>query len=97
MRTPAPCEAPAPRTMPATRPPLEDPDRFEGRDVSANGGSRWHRQGVNVSHVCIGDYGGLEDIDEGIWKVSFGALNLGRFLARPRRIAEADGRLKRRR
>jgi putative transposase len=83
--------------MPHKLPPLEDPDRFEVRDVSAHGGSRWHHHGVNVSHVCVGAYVGLEAIDEGVWNVSFGPLTLGRFLERYRRIEDAYGRLKRRR
>src|SRR5438046_2352204 len=40
--TPATCYAPSPRPMPDRLPPLEYPDRFEVRYVSANGGIRWH-------------------------------------------------------
>jgi putative transposase len=97
MRTPAACYEPSPRKMPTTLPPLEYPDRFEVRDVSANGGIRWNRQWGNVSHVCVGAYVGLEDIDAGIWNVYFGPLKLGRLLERHRRIEDASGRLKRRR
>ena len=96
-RTPAAGSEPSPRKMPHTRPPLESPDRFEVRYVSATGGSRWNHQGVHVSHVCVGAYVGLEDIDEGVWHMDFGPLQLGRFLARHRRIEEASGRRKRRR
>ena len=46
-----------------------DPDRFEVRYVSANGGIRWNRDWVNVSTVCIGEYVGLEEIDNGIWQM----------------------------
>jgi putative transposase len=42
MRAPAACDEPSPRKMPNQLPPLEDPDRFEVRYVSANGGIRWH-------------------------------------------------------
>jgi len=52
--------------MPDRLPPLEYPDRFEVRYVSANGGMRWNRRWVNVSTVCIGEYVGLEEIDDGI-------------------------------
>ena len=96
-RTPAAGSEPSPRKMPHTLPPLEYPDRFEMRDVSATGGSRWHHQGVHVSHVGVGAYVGLEDIDEGVWHIDFGPLQLGRCLARHRRIEEASGRRKRRR
>jgi hypothetical protein len=51
--------------MPNKIPPLEYPDRFEVRSVSANGGIRWEHHWVNVSTVCAGDYVGLEEIDDG--------------------------------
>jgi transposase len=74
---------------------LEYPDRFEVRYVSANGGIRWHHQWVHVSHVDVGEYVGLEDIDDGVWNVYFGPLKLGRLLERHRRIEDAYGSLKR--
>jgi putative transposase len=97
MRTPAACYEPSPRKMPHKLPPLEYPDRFEVRYVSANGGIRWHHHWVNVSHVCVGAYVGLEEIDDGVWNIYFGPLKLGRFLERHMRIEDAYGRLKRRR
>jgi len=95
MRTPAACYEPSPRKMPNKPPPLEYPDRFEVRYVSANGGIRWHHPWVNVSHVCVGEYVGLEEIDDGVWNVYFGPLKLGRLLERHMRIEDAYGRLKR--
>ena len=56
--TPAACYTPSPRPMPDRLPPLEYPDRFEVRYVSANGGIRWNRRWVNVSIVCVGEYVG---------------------------------------
>jgi putative transposase len=97
MRTPAACYEPSPREMPHTLPPLEYPDRFEVRDVSANSGSRWNSPWVNVSITYAGDYVGLEEIDDGVWNGSFGPLKLGRLLERHRRIEDAYGRLKRHR
>ena len=95
-QTPAACYHPSPRPMPDRLPPLEYPDRFEVRYVSANGGIRWNHRWVNVSTVCVGEYVGLEEIDDGIWNVYFGPLRLGRLLERHMRIADAYGRLKRR-
>jgi putative transposase len=97
MRTPAAGDEPSPRTMPNKLPPREDPARFEVRDVSANGGIRWHSQWVHVSITCAGDSVGLEASDDGVWHVSCGPLTLGRLRARHMRIEEAEGRLKRHR
>ena len=93
LETPADCYTPSLRPMPNKIPPLEYPDRFEVRYVSANGGIRWEHDWVNVSTVCAGDYVGLEEIDDGVWNVYFGPLKLGRFLERHRRIEDAYGRL----
>jgi transposase InsO family protein len=97
MRTPAACDDPSPRQMPNKLPPHAYPDRFAVRDVSANGGIRWNSQWVNVSITCAGDSVGLEEIDAGVWNVSFGPLKLGRLLERHMRIEDAYGRLKRHR
>lgn len=95
MQTPASVYQPSPREMPNKLPPLEYPDRFEVRYVSANGGIRWSKQWVNVSITCAGEYVGLEEIDDGVWNVYFGPLKLGRLLERHMRIEDALGRLKR--
>ena len=87
---------PSNRPMPDKLPPIEYPDRFEVRYVSANGGIRWRRQWVNVTTAIIGEYVGLEEIDDGLWDVYFGPLKLGRLLERHMRIEDHLGRLKRR-
>jgi len=92
-RTPSEIYRPSSRPMPSTLPPLEYPDRYEVRYVSANGGIRWNKQWVNVSSTCIGEYVGLEEVDDGIWDVYFGRLKLGRLLERRMKIEDAYGRL----
>ena len=94
-QTPASVYQSSPREMPNKLPPLEYPDRFELRYVSANGGIRWNCDWVNVSIVCAGEYVGLEEIDDGIWNVYFGPLKLGRLHERHMRIEDEYGRLKR--
>jgi putative transposase len=74
-------------------PSLQYPDHYEKRYVSANGGIRWNCQWVNVSITCVGKYVGLEEIDDGVWSVYFGALRLGRLDERNTRIEDAYGRL----
>ena len=49
--------------------------------MSANSGIRWNRRWVNVSIVWVGEYVGLEEIDDGIWNVYFGPLKLGRCMS----------------
>jgi putative transposase len=95
--TPSACYTPSPRPMPDRLPPLEYPDRFETRYVSANGGIRWNSRWVNVSTVCAGEYVGLEEIADGMWNVYFGPLRLGRFHERLMRIEDEHGRLYRQR
>jgi len=96
MQTPACLYRSSTREMPEKIPPFEYPDRFELRYVSANGGIRWKKHAwVNVSTVCIGEYVGLEEIDDGIWNVYFGPLKLGRLNERHMRIEDQYGRLKR--
>ena len=97
MHTPATVYRRSPREMPQKLPALEYPDRFEVRYVSANGGIRWNCGWINVSITCIGEYVGLEEIDDGVWNVYFGALKLGRLLERQGRIEDAYGRLNRHR
>lgn len=94
-QTPASQYQPSLREMPNKIPPLEYPDRFEVRYVSANGGIRWNKNWVNVSTVCIGEHVGFEEIDDGIWYVYFGPLKLGRFDERHMRIEDQYGKLKR--
>jgi hypothetical protein len=45
--------------------------------------------------VCVGEYVGLEEIDDGVWDVYFGPLRLGRLHDRLMRIEDAYGRLRR--
>jgi hypothetical protein len=78
-------------------PPLEYPAHFETHYVSANGGIRWNRRWVNVSVTCIGEYVGLEEVDDGIWAVSIRPLKLRRPLEKHLRIEHAHGRLRRHR
>lgn len=93
--TPGSIYVPSRREMPNKVPPLEYPDRFELRYVSANGGIRWNKDWVNVSVVCAGEYVGLEEIDDGVWNVYFGPLKIGRFHERLMRIEDEYGRIKR--
>ncbi|WOB06859.1 IS481 family transposase [Piscinibacter gummiphilus] len=84
------------RRMPSKLLTPEYPDRFEVRYVSANGGMRWYKKWVNVSSVLIGEYVGLEEVDDGQWDVYFANYRLGRLNERFMRIEDAFGKMKRR-
>jgi hypothetical protein len=83
--------------MPRSLPPIEYPAHWEVRLVSRNGGFRWNGDRVNVSHVLGGEYVGLEEIDNELWSVYYGPIDLGRFHERKLIIEDALGRKRRRR
>jgi putative transposase len=95
-QTPASVYHSSNRELPAKLPPIEYPAHFEVRLVSTNCGIRWNRRRVPVSHVLAGEYVGLEEIDDGIWSVYYGPLELGRLDERDMRIEDALGRKRRR-
>lgn len=86
----------SPRPYPSRIPPLEYPAHFEKRYVSANGGIRWSNRWINVSTCCVGEYVGLEEVDNGAWDVYFGHLRIGRLLEEHLRIEDRYGKLIRR-
>lgn len=95
--TPASLYTRSPRPYPNTPPAIAYPPHFEVRLVSANGGIKWLRGWVNISHVLGGEYVGFEEIDDGEWDLYFGRMKLGRFHERLRCIEDARGRLARKR
>jgi transposase InsO family protein len=95
-QTPASHYQASTREMPRKIKPFVYPDRFEVRYVSRNGGIRWNNDWINVSTVCIGEYVGLEEIDDGLWTVYFGPLTLGRLNERLMRIEDHYAILNRR-
>ena len=76
---------------------LEYPKHWERRLVSGNGGIRWRHKWVNVSSVLIGEHIGFEPIDDGLWGVYFGPVELGRFDERDLKIEDTLGRKRRKR
>jgi putative transposase len=92
--SPAMLYAPSARRYPENVPQPEYPAHFEVRKVSRNGGIRWKHHfatgpnngWVNVSHVLADEYVGLEEVDDGIWTIYFGPLQLGRFDERNRKL-----------
>ncbi len=89
MKKPAELYRPSTRPFPARLPTIEYPGHFEVRRVSRNGGIRWKRGWLNVSHPLIDEYVGLEEVDDGIWDLYFGSLLLGRFDERDQKLYAA--------
>ena len=83
---PAQHYVPSPRPYPRTLRGMDYPRHFETRYVSTNGGIRWHKRWVNVSHVLAEEYVGLEEVADGVWSVHFGPLLLGRLDERDYRL-----------
>ena len=94
-RTPDSLYRPSVRPYPTVLEPITYPEHFELRLVSANGGIRWLKSWVNVSHLLGGLYVGFEEIDHGLFDVYFGPVWLGRFVEAKRRIMDHFGRLTR--
>lgn len=89
--TPASHYAPSPRPFPKTLQKMEYPAHFERRLVSHNGGIRWKHRWVNVTSVLMEEHVGLEEVDDGIWNVYFGTMQLGQFDERTNVIEDALG------
>lgn len=96
MRTPASVYTASPRPFPEKVPDFEYPSHYELRLVSTNGGIRWKSHWVNVSHVLGGEWVGLEEIDDGVWTLWLGPLEVGRFIEREMKVEDLLGKLKRR-
>jgi len=90
-RPPASVYRPSTRPYPSKLQKPEYPAHFEVRKVSTNGGIRWDRAWVNVSHLLGGDYIGLEQIADDVWAVRFGPVPLGWLHVRKAAILDHDG------
>ena len=77
----------SPRRVPGRLAQIVYPAHYEVRLVSRNGGMRWNKAWVNVSHVLAEEYVGLEEVNDGVWSVYFGPVLLGRMDEKVGRIA----------
>jgi len=77
----------SPRLVPGRLAQIVYPAHYEVRLVSRNGGMRWNKAWVNVSHVLAEEYVGLEEVNDGVWSVYFGPVLLGRMDEKVGRIA----------
>ena len=61
----------SPRRMPAELPAPEYPGHFEGRYLSKDGNVHFTSRQFFVSQALAPEYGGFEEIDDGVWSCSF--------------------------
>ena len=91
-RRPAALYAPSDRLYVPRLRPITYPEHFEIRRVSTNGGIRWNKRWVNVSHILATLPVGLEPLASGTWNVFFGPVHLGWLDERDYRIHDRRGR-----
>jgi transposase InsO family protein len=82
----------SPRAFPRRLRAPEYPGHWEVRRVVSNGCIKWQGAWVFLTEVLTGHPVGLEEIDDGLWTLYFGALPIGRFDERERRVYETHER-----
>ena len=78
-KTPASQYQSSPRHYPERLPELNYPDYYDVKKVSSNGVVYWRNNMVYISHLLKEEWVGIDQIDNGLWAVHFGPIELGRF------------------
>lgn len=77
---------PSSRSLPTRLPAIEYAGHWEIRRVSSYGYISWRGHMLFLTEVLAGEDVGLEEIDDGIWLLSFATVRLARFDERTRRL-----------
>jgi transposase InsO family protein len=85
-KPPGSCYVPSSRDYPERLEQPEYPEDWHKRRVSAGGQMKWKGSKVQVSHALVDQLVGLEPIEDGLWKIHFGSLELGQWDERRRRV-----------
>jgi putative transposase len=85
-RPPARCYTPALRDYPQRLAALEYPEDWQKRRISAGGQMKWKGAKVSISHALVEQTIGLEPLGDGVWRIYFGSLELGRLDERVRKV-----------
>ncbi len=85
-RPPASVYEASARRFPSRLAPIEYPPAYRRRKVASHGEIYWRGARIFVSEVLTGEPLGLEAIDDGVYRVWFGALELGRFDERRKKL-----------
>ena len=78
------CYEPSPRSLPRRLPALEYPGHCEVRFVGSNGCVSWKGAPQFVASALAGEYVAFEEVDDGIWTLSFATVALARYDERHR-------------
>jgi transposase InsO family protein len=81
MQTPRAVYAPSHRRMPTEQAP-QYPRYFEVRTVARDGTLRWNARAVFISEALVREPIGIEELDDGVHRVTYGSLLLGFLLDR---------------
>jgi putative transposase len=76
-RTPASVHTRSPRPFPARLPEIEYPTNVAVRLVRQEGTVKWHGAKIFVSVALAGEWIAFEPIEDGVWTVRFGPIDLG--------------------
>ena len=74
---PARIYRPSPRPYPTRIPDVEYPAHWEVRRVCERGNFTWKGQGIFATASLDGELIGLVEVEDGLWKVYFGNLEIG--------------------
>lgn len=85
-RRPADLLRPCRRPYPEQLPDIEYPAHYETRSVRDRGRIKWQGELLFVSEALTGERVGLVEIDEGVWSLYFGMIELGRYDERTKEI-----------
>lgn len=83
---PASCYTPSLRAFSTRLPPLEYPGHLDVRRVAATGTISWRNRAVYLTEVLSGEDIALEEVDDGIWLLSFASFRFARFDDRTRTL-----------
>lgn len=78
--------APSSRDYPERLAPLEYPDGWQKRKISPGGQMKWRNVDIHVSHALAGQLIGLGPIEDGLWAIYFGSMELGQWDERRQRV-----------
>jgi putative transposase len=83
---PADRYTPSAKRLPRRLPVVEYPGHFEVRRVTSAGQVSWAGAPLFLSLALVGEDVAFEQVDDGLWTLRLGAIAIGRYDARQRRI-----------